>query len=37
MTKGGQGVADRAGRPAEVFGDLADRVRAGQAASQSAT
>jgi hypothetical protein len=27
--EGGQRVADRAGRPAEVFGDLADRVRAG--------
>jgi len=27
--EGGQGVADCAGRPAEVFGDLADRVRAG--------
>ena len=27
--QGGQGVADRAGRAAEVFGDLADRVRAG--------
>ena len=27
--QGGQRVADRAGRAAEVFGDLADRVRAG--------
>ena len=29
VSEGGQRVADRAGRPAEVFGDLAGRVRAG--------